>query len=114
MIVADMKDSATALQGVILLGSPDSPVKNILHIFPHTGFTPEHLEKVKEEHPEADTVLATISRVKKDSALVKKAKELGLNFICGNSHALEIFENGLPLAYALRHYLPEDIEIVLF
>ena len=70
--------------------------------------------KVKEEHPEIDTVLATISRVKKDSDLVKKAEEMGLNFICGNSHALEIFENGLPLAYALRHYLPEDIEIVLF
>ncbi|MGI6424537.1 MAG: Nif3-like dinuclear metal center hexameric protein [Tepidanaerobacteraceae bacterium] len=110
----EMKDSATALQGVILLGSPDTSVKNIIHIFPHTGFTPEHLEKVKAEHPEADTVLATISRVKKDSALVEKAKELGLNFICGNSHALEIFENGLPLAYALRHYLPDDIEIVIF
>ncbi|HQA60361.1 MAG: Nif3-like dinuclear metal center hexameric protein [Tepidanaerobacteraceae bacterium] len=110
----DMKDSATALQGEILLGTPESPVNTILHIFPHTGFTPDHLVKVKEEHPEIDTVLATISRVKKDSDLVKKAEEMGLNFICGNSHALEIFENGLPLAYALRHYLPEDIEIVLF
>ncbi len=111
---ADMKDSATALQGEILLGSIDSPVNTVLHIFPHTGFTAEHLIKAKNEHPEIDTVLATISRVKKDSALVKKAEELELNFICGNSHALEIFENGLPLAYALRHYLPEDIEIVLF
>lgn len=111
---SEMKDSATALQGEILLGTSDSPVNTILHIFPHTGFTPEHLEKIKSEHPEIDTVLATISRVKKDSMLVNKAKELGLNFICGNSHALEIFENGLPLAYALRHYLPEDIEIVLF
>jgi len=111
---AEMKDSATALQGKILLGTADSPVNTILHIFPHTGFTAEHLVKAKGEHPEIDTVLATISRVKEDSALVKKAEELGLNFICGNSHALEIFENGLPLAYALRHYLPEDIEIVLF
>lgn len=110
----EMKDSATALQGEILLGTPESPVNTILHIFPHTGFTPEHLVKVKEEHPEIDTVLATISRVKKHSNLVKKAEEMGLNFICGNSHALEIFENGLPLAYALRHHLPEDIEIVLF
>jgi hypothetical protein len=111
---AEMKDSATALQGKILLGTADSPVNTILHIFPHTGFTAEHLVKAKDEHPEIDTVLATISRVKEDSALVKKAQELGLNFICGNSHALEIFENGLPLAYALRHYVPKDIEIVLF
>ncbi|GLI50588.1 MULTISPECIES: Nif3-like dinuclear metal center hexameric protein [Tepidanaerobacter] len=111
---ADMKDSATSVLGEILLGTKDSPVNTVLHIFPHTGFTAEHLEKAKSEYPEIDTVLATISRVKADSALVAKAKELGLNFICGNSHALEIFENGLPLAYALRHYLPEDIEIVIF
>ncbi len=111
---SEIKDSATAVQGEILLGTKGTPVNTILHIFPHTGFTAEHLEKAKSEHPEIDTVLATISRVKMDSDLVNKAKELGLNFICGNSHALEIFENGLPLAYALRHYLPEDVEIVIF
>ncbi len=111
---SEIKDSATAVQGEILLGTKDTPVNTILHIFPHTGFTAKHLEKAKSEHPEIDTVLATISRVKMDSDLVNKAKELGLNFICGNSHALEIFENGLPLAYALRHYLPEDVEIVIF
>jgi hypothetical protein len=33
--------------------------------------------------------------------------------VCGNSHALEIFENGLPLAYALKSHLPEA-EIVIF
>lgn len=110
----DIKDSTTAIQGKILLGTKDSPVETILHIFPHTGFTPEHLEQAKRENPDIDTVLATISRVKANSDLVAKAKELGLNFICGNSHALEIFENGLPLAYALRHYLPEDVEIVIF
>lgn len=111
---AEIKDSATAVLGEILLGTKDSPVNTVLHIFPHTGFTAEHLEKAKNEYPEIDTVLTTISRVKADSALVAKAEELGLNFICGNSHALEIFENGLPLAYALRHYLPKDIEIVIF
>ncbi|AYO31183.1 MAG: hypothetical protein PWR06_876 [Thermoanaerobacteraceae bacterium] len=110
----EIMDSATAVGGEIYLGMPDSPVNTILHIFPHTGFTAEHLAKAKNEHPEIDTVLATISRVKRDSELVKKAEELRLNFICGNSHALEIFENGLPLAYALRHYLPEDVEIVIF
>lgn len=110
----EIKDSATSVGGEIYLGTPDSPVDTILHIFPHTGFTADHLVKAKGEHPEIDTVLATISRVKKDSDLVKKAEELGLNFICGNSHALEIFENGVPLAYALRHYLPKEVKIVIF
>ena len=45
--------------------------------------------------------------------LVAKAEELGLSFLCGNSHALEIFENGVPLAYALRNHLPE-CEVVIF
>jgi hypothetical protein len=33
------------------------------------------------------------SRVYPSHGLIDKAKELGLNFICGNSHAMEIFEN---------------------
>ena len=41
------------------------------------------------------------------------AEELGLSFLCGNSHALEIFENGVPLAYALRNHLP-GVEVVIF
>jgi hypothetical protein len=45
--------------------------------------------------------------------LISKAEELGLNFICGNSHALEIMENGLPLARAIQLYLP-DVEVVVF
>ena len=34
-------------------------------------------------------------------------RDKGLTFVIGNSHALEIFENGLPLAYALKDQLPE-------
>ncbi|TYP49267.1 Nif3-like dinuclear metal center hexameric protein [Thermosediminibacter litoriperuensis] len=110
----DIKNSVTAVGGEILIGAPETEVKTVLHIFPHTGFTPEHLEMAKMEHPEADTVLATISRVRKDSALVAKARELGLNFICGNCHSMEVFENGLPLAHAIRSYLPKEIKIVVF
>ena len=36
-----------------------------------------------------------------------------MNFIVGNSHAMEILENGLPLATALQKLLPE-VEVVLF
>ncbi|MDR3589361.1 MAG: Nif3-like dinuclear metal center hexameric protein [Negativicutes bacterium] len=97
----------------IMVGGREDRVGTIVHIFPHTGFSPEHLEKVKGEHPEADTVLASISRVRPDSPLVAKARELGMNFIVGNSHAMEILENGLPLAAALQKLLPET-EVVLF
>ncbi|MFZ5632536.1 MAG: Nif3-like dinuclear metal center hexameric protein [Bacillota bacterium] len=99
--------------GRILCGTPDSKVETILHIFPHTGFTPAHLERAVREHPEIDTLLASISRVPEDHPLTRKARELGLNFVVGNSHAMEIFENGLPLALALQRLLPE-VEVVLF
>jgi len=45
--------------------------------------------------------------------LVETARELGLTMLAGNSHALEIFENGIPLAYALKSLLP-GVEILLF
>lgn len=97
---------------VILNGSESSPVNTILHIFPHTGFSVSHLEQALREHPEIDTIIASISRVKPDHPLVAAAKEKGLTFICGNTHAMEIFENGLPLAYALQSLLP-NIEVYL-
>jgi len=91
----------------ILLGKSGAPVDTVLHIFPHTGFRPEHMEQLCKEHSEIDTVVASISRVGQDHELVKKADELGLNFLVGNSHAQEIFENGTPLAKALQVYFPE-------
>lgn len=99
--------------GKIILGQSDSKVTNILHIFPHTGFTPEHLEQVKKEYPNIDTLVSSISRVYEGHPLIAKAKELNLNFVVGNSHAVEIYENGLPLAYAIYKYLPE-VEVVIF
>lgn len=106
-------ETNVATGGRILVGDSTSKVGTIIHIFPHTGFTAEHLSMVKKRFPEADTVLATISRVNADHPLVTRTKELGMNFIIGNSHAMEILENGMPLAVALEHFLP-DVEVVLF
>jgi hypothetical protein len=106
-------ETNVATGGQLLVGARDNKVGTIIHIFPHTGFTAQHLAMAKQEHPEADTVIASISRVRRDSELVKKAEELGLNFVVGNSHAMEMLENGLPLATALQKLLPE-VEVVLF
>ncbi|WP_371365125.1 hypothetical protein SRRS_00280 [Sporomusa rhizae] len=108
-----ISETNVATGGQILVGSREDRVHTVVHIFPHTGFTGEHLEKVKNEHPEADTVIASISRVRIDSELVAKARELNMNFVVGNSHAMEILENGLPLATAISKLLPE-VEVVLF
>lgn len=106
-------ETNVATGGKLLVGQRENKVSTILHIFPHTGFTAKHLEMAKNEYPEVDTVIASISRVEKDSELVKKAVELGLNFVIGNCHAMEILENGLPLAMALQKLLP-NVEVVLF
>ncbi|MDF2568726.1 MAG: hypothetical protein K0R55_330 [Sporomusa sp.] len=109
----DICETNVATGGNLLVGARENRVGTIIHIFPHTGFTAQHLAMAKQEHPEADTVISSISRARKDSDLVKKAEELGLNFVVGNSHAMEILENGLPLATALQKLLPE-VEVVLF
>lgn len=108
-----IEETCVAARAKILVGSVDSPMKKVVHIFPHCGFTPEHLEKIIEENPGVDTLLASISRVYPGHPLIEKAEELGLNFVCGNSHAMEIFENGVPLANALKNHLP-DVEVVVF
>ena len=106
-------DSSVSIQGEILVGEEDSLVRKILHIFPHTGFTTKHLEQLVKEFPDVDTLLMSISRVYEGNPLIDKAKELGLNLICGNSHTMEIYENGIPLARAIKNYLPEA-EVVIF
>jgi len=108
-----LMDACVSSQGCILVGREEKPVKHVLHIFPHTGFSVENLEEAVKAHPETDTVLATISKSRPESRLVGRASELGLNFICGNSHSLEIFENGLPLAWGLSMMLP-GLDIRLF
>ena len=109
----ELMETNIAVAAEILNGSREDRVGTILHFFPHTGFTPGHLRQAKKENPEITTALVSISRVKKSSPLVETARELGLTLLAGNSHALEIFENGLPLAYALQTLLP-GVEIVLF
>lgn len=109
----DIFETNVAAGGRLLVGARQNKVGTVLHIFPHTGFTAEHLERAKQEYPEIDTVIASISRVGKGSTLTQKAEELGLNFVVGNCHAMESLENGLPLAKALQKILP-DVEVVLF
>lgn len=106
-------ETSLAAQPAVLSGTEDSPVGTVLHIFPHTGFTPEHLEKALSEHPEIDTIVASISRVGTDHPLVQKAAERKLNFVVGNTHALELYENWVPLASALKQAL-SPLDIVLF
>lgn len=103
----EIRETSLEAKAELLTGTPDSPVNQVLHIFPHTGFNLHHLEQALKEHPETDTLIASISRVKAASPLAARAKESGLNFIVGNSHAVEILENGIPLAYAVKNfYLP--------
>ena len=102
-----IEESLSANKPVILLGTPESKVSKVLHIFPHTGFTAEHLEIAFKENPDIDTLICSISRVKPDHAIVAKARELGLNMLLGNSHAHEIYENGIPLGKALEKLLPQ-------
>ncbi|MDX9871234.1 MAG: Nif3-like dinuclear metal center hexameric protein [Clostridia bacterium] len=109
----DIQETRVAARGKILAGRPENPVRQIIHMFPHAGFTAEHLLRLVKDYPDADTLLATSSRVYPGHALINKAGQVGLNFLCGNSHAMEIYENGLPLAKALQKHLPEA-EVVIF
>jgi hypothetical protein len=106
-----LSETSVAARAKILLGNPDSPLGKTITIFPHTGFDSEDLEAAYAEY-KADTVVANISRPLSDDPLLAKAGELGLNFVAGSSHAMEIFENGVPLAYALKYQIPElDVRI---
>ncbi len=109
----DLEETCIKVGAKIYLGERENPIKHIAHIHPHTGFNVKHLEQLLTEHPQIDTILASISRVYPGHELIAKAEELGLNFICGNSHAMEIFENGVPLAQAIQNHLPEA-EVVIF
>lgn len=109
----DLAEAGAAVPPTIYVGSPETPVSCILHLHPHGGFSVEHLHQVLRQFPEVDVILTSISRVSRSHPLVQAARELGLPFIAGNTHALEIFENGLPLAYALEAALP-GVEVLLF
>lgn len=108
-----IEETSLLTRGRIYIGTRQSAVNQVLHVFPHTGFNKAHLLQAIEENPEIDTVLVSISRVYPGHELIDAARALGLNFIVGNSHVLEILENGMPLAYALDQLL-EDVEVVVF
>jgi hypothetical protein len=106
-----LDETSVSARAKILLGNPDSPLGKTITMFPHTGFDSEDLEAAYAEY-KADTVIANISRPLSDDPLLTKAKELGLNFVAGSSHAMEIYENGVPLAFALKYQIPElDVRI---
>ncbi|MFA7220638.1 MAG: Nif3-like dinuclear metal center hexameric protein [Synergistaceae bacterium] len=105
-------ETTLSARAKIFLGKPESPLGKTITIFPHTGFGPEDLEAAYKEYP-ADTLVANISRPLPDSQLVQKARELGMNLVAGSSHAMEIFENGVPLAYAIKYQLP-DLDVHIF
>ena len=109
----EIDETSVAARARILVGDPETPIHKIIHMFPHTGFNCDDLAYMKHEFPEADTLMATISRVYPGHALIEAAKELNMSFVCGNSHAMEVFENGLPMAYALRESLP-GTDVVMF
>jgi len=109
----NIQETSISVQCKILLGDRGKSMQKVIHMFPHSGFNTSHLESLMTDHPDVDTLLATISRVYPGHELISKAEKMGLNFICGNSHAMEIFENGLPLAYAVRQHLPQA-EVVIF
>lgn len=108
-----LDEAAAAVAPQILVGEAERPVRRVLHIFPHTGFSVANLEQALAEHPDIDTVICSISRVNAGHPLVQAARARGLGFVAGNTHALEILENGLPLAYALRELLP-GVEVLIF
>lgn len=109
----NVEETSMAVRGRILVGTEDAPVKKLIHIFPHTGVLPDHIRELVKEYPDVDTILASISRVYEGHPLIDVAKELNLNFICGNSHAMEIYENGIPLASAIKAHLP-SVDVVIF
>lgn len=109
----NLEETSLSVRAKILLGTENSPVRKLIHIFPHTGVLPSHLKELVEAYPDVDTVLASISRVYEGHPLIDTARELKLNFICGNSHAMEIYENGIPLACAIRDHLPQ-LEVMIF
>lgn len=107
-----IQEALLAASPYILSGTRNDAVKNILMVAPHGDLNVDDLEMLKKEYPDLDAVLFIISRCFEDNPLVKKCKDFGFTIIVGNTHAFEIMENGLPLAYAIDELLP-DVEVYL-
>ena len=109
---AEIQETTVAARAKIFVGSPGSKMGKTVTFFPHTGFNSADMEKAYGEF-RPDTFVSCISRPLDDDALVEKARSLGVNLVAGNSHAMEIFENGIPLAWAIKNLLP-DLELRIF
>jgi hypothetical protein len=108
----DIQETTVAARAKIFVGSPGSKLGKTITFFPHTGFNAKDMETAYAEYP-ADTFVSCISRPLDDNALVERARTLGANLVAGNSHAMEIFENGIPLAWAIKNLIPE-LEVRIF
>jgi len=109
---AGIEETTVSARAKIFVGSPDSKMGKTVTFFPHTGFGVADMEKAYSEY-KPDTFVSCISRPLDDNAMVEKARSLGVNLVAGNSHAMEIFENGIPLAWAIKNILPE-LEMRIF
>ena len=107
-----IQETTVAARAKIYVGSPDSKMGKTITFFPHTGFGIADMEKTYNEY-KPDTFVSCISRLLDDNEMVAKARSLGVNLVAGNSHAMEIFENGMPLAFAIKNILPE-VEVRIF
>jgi len=109
---AEIQETTVAARAKIYIGSPDSKMGKTVTFFPHTGFNISDMEKTYNEY-KPDTFVSCISRLLDDNEMIEKARSLGVNLVAGNSHAMEIFENGIPLAWAIKNILPE-LEVRIF
>jgi len=107
-----LQETSVAARAAIYCGEPGDRLGRTITVFPHTGFSGDDLVQAVAEYP-ADTVVCCISRPRPGDSLVSKARELGLRLVAGNSHAVEILENGVPLAYAVSRQLP-GMEVRVF
>jgi hypothetical protein len=107
-----IQETTVAARAKIFVGNINSKLGRTITFFPHTGFNADDMEKAYNEY-QADTFVSCISRPLDDNKMVDKARALGVNLVAGNSHAMEIFENGIPLARAIKNLLPE-IEVRIF
>ena len=109
----EIYETCPANRPEILAGAPENLVGTVAHIFPHTGFTAPHLVQVKKEHPEIDTLLATISRVHRGSDLLPNRQRKWASILWwATAMPWRSFENGLPLARAIQLSLPE-VEVLM-
>lgn len=108
----EVEESVVSATPRLVFGDPDTPVRKVLHFMPHSGFSVSDFELALREHPEIDAVICSITRLGPRYPLLEAIERSGKPLVFGNSHNLEIFENGLPLAHALQELLG-DVEVCL-